>query len=181
MSLAVLLTASRDRLRANLNLIDEECRVQPGPEPPPTMGDRFVAVYGTRHEPISGEEDLHQGIAEEFGIACGVTYRVSAISFDRLGEELYIKTTSGLENICRDITAQLHQSINLITAANLLISGTNKIEEYLRWEGTDAIPDLKDAAWFQGTSDAIPDRIVGLFMEVRLGQARRRQTLANIE
>lgn len=175
--MSALLIAVRDQLREKVTLSPDDVRVQPGPEPIPTMGDTFISVYGSGWN--AGISDPNRGIDEVFGVACAVTSRMSANPIDRVGEEIYIKGITGLEATCRKIVANVHQNIDVFTEANLLITGDDKFVEFLRWSSTDPSPKTVGADWFFSSDTTNPD--YGLVMEVRFVGARRVQAIANIE
>ena len=186
MSLSAVLTAVRNTLRADLTLADNECEIRPGPEPPAVAGSVYYAVYGESWNP--GDRDLNRGIDEYFGIAVTVTQRLgSRFPFDKYGDEAYIKATSGLEARIRAVNSTVHQSIPIHTAANVLISGTDKMVEYFRWSGSDAIPQLRDGDWFISRNEnprstrGAGDEYAAMVMTTRFEDARRIQTYANME
>ena len=177
MSLGQLMIAARSQITTDLLLSKGEVEVMPGPEPPPACGKRFISLYGTSWAPGPDGSDWNQGVLEEYGMGCGVTLRKSAIPYDRAGENIYISASLSLEDICRQIVASIHQSVAIYTVANAAMSGTDKVVEYFRWEGTDPNPRIVDADWFSSPSSS---EEVGYFMEVRFAGASRPQTLANI-
>jgi len=167
MSLSAVLTAVRNTLRADLTLADNECEIRPGPEPPAVAGSVYYAVYGESWNP-----------GDRLG---------SRFPFDKYGDEAYIKATSGLEARIRAVNSTVHQSIPIHTAANVLISGTDKMVEYFRWSGSDAIPQLRDGDWFISRNEnprstrGAGDEYAAMVMTTRFEDARRIQTYANME
>ncbi len=178
MSIAALLIATRNWIRAELELDETECKVMPGPEPPASCGERFLSVYGRNWRP--GDFDLNRGIDEYYDIAVAVTFRSNWVPQDNRGEDLYIEQTEGLEAVLRELLL-IHQNIDIITAANNRITGSNKIIEPLRWKGCDAVPTPVGAAWFKADDgDESGDPVSGLVMEINFGDARRKITLTNL-
>ena len=198
MSLGALLVAARDYLRTSNGLgtgwsaetgnefTDAEIEVMPDARPPPRMGKKFVALYGIQWEP--DHTDQNQGIDERLGIACALTFRNGHIPVDARGPELYVNAAVNMSDICRRIMVAIHQNIAVsITNTDALLSGTDKMVEYLRWAGTDPNPSPRDAMWFMTESgeDSF-DRFnefqeSGYVMEVRFRDARRMQSLAHME
>lgn len=162
------MVAVRDHLRSEMDLSAQECMVLPDPRPIPSCGQRFISIYGTNWSPSEG--DNNRSLFENYDLACGVTFRSGYVPYDRMGDELYIKTIIGLEDFCRTITSHIHQNPSILTSTNEDIDDQFPgMLEYLRWEGTDASPRFVTGEWF--TSE--DPQQTGLFMEVRFGQATR--------
>lgn len=173
--ITALLVATRDRLRSELKFNPEDCIIQEDGKPTPTCGPLFVAIYGTDWSPDT--LDMNRGIDERADIAITVTRRMSATAFDVRGESFYINDSLAIEDTIHKIKCQVHQNYTLITAANALLTGDNKIMEPLRWLGGDAQPQKVDNTWF---SSEAPLDYAGVTMTIRFGRARRMQSLSNI-
>jgi hypothetical protein len=187
MSLGRLLVAVRDTLRTELVDWDQpfapqDILVMPGPEPAPYCGQHFISVYGLSWI-AGGESDNHRGLDELYGISCALSSRSPVYPPDRRGDELYVKLYTGMEDICRKIMIAVHQSIVVQQAWDALLIGKTRqtsyhlSTEYLRWQDTDAAPQVVDGTWFS----AAPDEAAGLVMEVRFSKARRMQALDRLE
>lgn len=207
MSLRALALATRNALRENLtNFYDvnteglsaaeaaaalatqtrrreANCRVMPGPHPPPNSGQEFIAIYGAAHRPNS--QPL-VAIDERLDLTIAVTLRCGNIPRDHRGEVGYINDeevyTAGwktVEERCREIVGLVHMQYTLLRDANLLVGRDLGFTEPLVWLGTDAVPQEVDGsffcAWHGGTPPAPPlpesDTTYGLVMKVQFGSA----------
>lgn len=175
MSLGALLQATRDTLRSSLSLSPQECDVRPGGQPPPSFGQRYVALYGTSW----GNETptMQAGIDEVYGVGAMVTLRVAQIPIDRFGGDAYIKPLIGLEALCRRVMLVVHMNYDLMALANsFLPDAPNLLEQPLFWNSTDAEPNLRDEdwVWSQAPEGKAPT-VCAMTMEVRFSDARRTQ------
>ena len=167
----------RDHLRIQMDLEDEECHVMPGPEPMPSCGQKFIAVYGHSWNASPDDFNASEALVEWYGFTCAVSFRSSYVPFDRFGEELYVKALTGIEDFCREIMGNLHLNQSILNATNALINSEQNpfhrdgMLEQPRWASTDANPMLVGGDWFS----ASPDDMAGLVMEVRFEQATRYQ------
>jgi hypothetical protein len=173
-SISALLIATRNWVRDNLDLDESTCDVMPGPEPPAACGERFFSIYGRAWRP--GDFDLNRGIDEYYDIAIAVTFRSTWAPKDKHAENIFLAQSEGLEEALRELLP-IHQNIELMTAANNRIIGSNKIIEPLRWKGSDAMPTPVGPAWFSSRGES---QDAGYVMEITFGDARRKQTLANL-
>lgn len=188
MSLGRLLIATRDHLRAELALSEDECQVMPGPEPPPACGQKFISIYGSNWSASSDDVYQDQGIYESYDIVCAITFRSSYVPFDKLGEALYVKRLVGIEDFCRKVMVKVHNSQEINTLVDTMleedhphqesgygiqISGHHKMVEYLRWASTDPNPLPVTGSWFNSDETSAS----GLVMECRFNQATRFSTL----
>lgn len=177
MSLGRLLIATRDHLRAELSLSEDECQVMPGPEPPPACGQKFVSVYGSNWSASADDVYQDQGIYESYDIVCAVTFRSSYVPFDKLGEALYVKRLVGIEDFCRKVMVKVHNSQEINTLVDTMLGEDHtthhKMVEYLRWASTDPNPLPVTGSWFNSDETSAS----GLVMECRFNQATRFSTL----
>jgi len=177
MSIGRLLLATRDQLREKMELLPEECNVMPGPEPPPSCGQKFISVYGSSWSASGDDIYQDQGIYETYDIVCAATFRSSYVPFDLLGEELYVKRMLGIEDFCRRIIGYVHNStaINgkvndmLLTDFETSDKSPHAMVEYLRWVSTDPNPLPVTGTWFNSDDSSSS----GLVMECRFNQATR--------
>tara|TARA_B100000949_G_scaffold148547_1_gene130512 strand:+ start:248 stop:790 length:543 start_codon:yes stop_codon:yes gene_type:complete len=179
MSMARLLIATRDQLWSAISVLDEtNCGINPDGQPPPFAGQLYVSVHGTEWT-VGGMVD--GGLDEEFGIACTVTMRAGFTPDDRMGDSLYIKLATGLEDLVRKIIVEIRTSRWIIlNAANALMpDDLDGFVEPLRWLGVNAEPRIVGPEWFHAAPD-VNNPTSGLSMEVRLDKARRIQALANL-
>lgn len=175
MSLAYLLVAVRDQLRDNLFPEFEtlDILVMPGPEPPPYCGQKFISVYGIGWE-AGPDDDQVMGLDEVYSVSCAVTYRAPSTPFDRRGDELYIKSLTGMEKTCREIIRYVHQNLDVFNSWVSMVESYSKVStpdlpvEYLRFTGVDPAPIPQDGSWFS----AEPEDAAGMVMEVRFSGAR---------
>lgn len=178
MSLFALMPSVRDAIRTTMKLRNEECRIMPGPKPPPSCGDRFVSIFGLEWAP--GDPDIMRGIDEYYGVGVCISMRTAYLQFDDQGEEAYVRVGAGLEALTRRINTIVHQSIPIMQAANSLLGNpTNGIIEPLKWIGSDPNPTEVDDTWFGGVKGAEPT-IAGLTMQTNFGRAHRPQTYENM-
>lgn len=204
MSLSRLMLAVRNTLRTHLAdpfepaFKSSDIQIRPDGQPPAVCGEWFISVYGTGLSQRSPEDDLNVGIGEEYEITCALTRRVSHIPFDRLGEEAYIKATTGMEDVCHAMIGIIAGSsesryLEVLDDANTLITndvasvpvdGIDFIIEPLRWLQTTPTPILVDESWFIPIQDqynrrrVVPDAndvIAGMVMNVVFGKAFRPQ------
>ena len=174
MSLGRLLIATRDHLRSELDLGDLECNVMPGPEPPPSCGQRFVSVYGSNWSAVSDDIQADLGVHESYDIVCAVTFRSSYVPFDKLGESLYTKRLVGIEDFCRKVMGKVHRNQTILQNVNSMIeddhtSSSGGMLEQLRWVSTDPTPLPVTGTWFNSDEPSA----AGLVMECRFNQATR--------
>jgi len=181
MSLSALLTAVRDRLRDNeptdgrgtLGFTRFECDAHNDPQPHPTAGRRFVAVYPGSW---SGGPHTDQGIQEYFGVDVGLTERFSGVPQDRVSEELYLKTLTGLEALANRIRRAIHRNYALVAATNLLLpEGAEGFIQPLEFTDVTARPEVKLGDWFWATDPKAMTQQCGLFINIRFGRAHRPQ------
>jgi len=149
----------------------------PGPEPPPSCGQKFISVYGSSWS-ASGEDIYQdQGIYESYDLVCAVTFRSSYVPFDLLGEELYVKRLLGIEDFCRKVIRHVHNSTAINGKVNDMLladfetsdKSPHAMVEYLRWVSTDPNPLPVTGTWFNSDDPASS----GLVMECRFNQATR--------
>ena len=149
----------------------------PGPEPPPSCGQKFISVYGSSWS-ASGEDIYQdQGIYETYDLICAVTFRSSYVPFDLLGEELYVKRMLGIEDFCRRVIGHVHNSAAINTKVDEMLvddfetdaKTPHAMVEYLRWVSTDPNPLPVTGSWFNSDETSSS----GLVMECRFNQATR--------
>ena len=180
MSLGALLQATRDTLRASLSLPPSECDVRPGGQPPPTFGQRYVAVYGVSW--ANQTPTMQAGIDELYGVAAMVTLRTAQIPVDRLGGEAYIRPLIGIEALCRRVMVAVHMNYDLMNLANSFIpNATHLFIQPLFWSATDAEPELRDETWvWAKPQEGKAPTICAMTMEIRFADARRPQAQENM-
>lgn len=185
MSLAALLQAVRDEIRENLPGINNaSCKVSVDAQPDATIGKRFIAIYPTVWRPTGGE--VCMGIAEEYGLAVGITFMAGDIPADRT-EDLYLRILWGMESTARKIAALVHQSYEVQARADQIIKDraalegnpapANLMTEPLRWLGTDTSPQPKYGDWIYSKET---DKICAYLLNVYFGQASRYQSKENL-
>lgn len=174
--ITALLVATRNVVRSQLNFNNEDCIIQDDGMPTPTCGPIFIALYGSSWGPDLTDQNL--GIDERADISITITMRASAEPFDTRGEAMYVTQRLDIESLAHKIKCVVHQNYTLITQANALLPGQNKIMEPLRWLGGDSAPSRVDNSWFSSTH---PVDFAGLTFNLRFGRARRMQTLTNIK
>lgn len=203
MSVAAVITTVRDKLRATggsavfdwqndfkinpttatiAQTIGEE--VSPGNPPPTWGGQRFLGIWGSSWADgrTNNEQQL---LAERIGITCTLTFRWMAMTEDDIPAQLYIHT-NGMLAIARKIMRAVHDNNTLLaavnTAAGLTSPSTNCFIEWLKWESTDAAPEMKGPDWFGERLDAPEDSAhsFGLAMNIRFGGALRTECLQGV-
>lgn len=173
--ITALLIASRNVIRSATGYAESDVLVQNDGQPPPTVGNQFIAVHGTSWKP--NIVDQNQGIDEVADLTVTITARMQAIPYDIRGQEIYIRKSLELENVAQIVKINLHQNYTLIASANALLTGVDKIVEPLRWLGGDAQPKYASNRWFSSEDD---NEYAGLILTLQFGRARRMQTLTNI-
>jgi hypothetical protein len=173
--ITALLVATRDIIRSNIRLQPEDCLVQNDARPTPACGPLFISVYGSSWSPDIIDQNL--GIDERADISITITRRLSATPYDMRGDAIYVEGSLAVENIANVIKRSVHQNYTLITNANALLDGTDKIMEPLRWLGGDATPSIVDNEWFSSTEENVYS---GIVFTINFGRARRMQTITNI-
>jgi hypothetical protein len=162
MSVTELLLTVRDTLRTNCSLATAECKVMQNAKPTPTCGTRFVSVFPTRMTRLapSGNCKLYSC---QFSIA--LTYRVSALPNDALGESLLaLATTAGMLNFFESLVNAIDLNGAIVTGANTYgTSATRVVEIPVLNDGDLFSVQLADGSWFQ----AELEEQVGLVMEAR--------------
>ena len=185
MSLRALLLATRDRLRRQLSLAPSECEAYDDPQPPPTAGRRFLAVYPGPYGD-GGHGDM--SIFERIGVNVGITLRFSAVPKDRLASSVFLDALGGIEPLARAVMLACHRNYDLMQAANVIIAddlglavGDSTIQPFVEplvWSGTGAKPEVKFGDWFWAT-DAAAAQKSALFVPVTFIGAKRPQTLCS--
>lgn len=189
MHMGYLTLAARDVLRSALspeNYQDvgfEDCEidVMPDGKPPPFVGDKFIAVFGSEWSPAI--EDQNVAIDAYLGITCQLTYRTAYVPPDALGTHTYANVQLGMTEVCWRIMKALSMQagstvdVPLYTALTKITGyAPYSFVEYLRWSGTDPAPIPVYADWFSGVNEHQEDdnglAIVGYTMSVRFSKAR---------
>ena len=177
MSVGALLRATRNHLRNQLGLKDEECMVMPDGRPIPSCGQRFISLYPTYWGPKEG--DNNQALYEQYDIACVITFRTPLLPFDRIGENLIYEDSPfpivyhTMEEWCRLVMVAVHMNTSIMGEANKELA-TQGVAEYLRWAGNDPTPSFVDGSWFF----AATEELAGLTQTVRFEGATRFQPLS---
>lgn len=179
----VILQAVRDRLRSQLSgspysFDSDTIEIMPGPQPSAFMGQQWISVYGLAWAP-PGDVDHNRALDEQFSVACCLSRKMGSTPYDRRGVKEYAVISNSMDVTLRRIMVSIHQEIDIITRANVLISGSYKMVEYLRWQDTDANPTEVPPEWFWADDPNMP--VAGLMQEVRFKEARRIQPYASME
>jgi len=154
MSLSVLCDAVVRHLRSTCSFTDDECDIQPMPgEPPVDCPLRYVSVVprGTRF--LSGRGKFAGGVLEEYDVEVVLTRRTTDCPKDRRGRLLWLKATSGIEALTRNVLLAIHDSETLVyTVANSLIPGVgvtvNGFLELLAGPSQVPGPQPVSSQWF---------------------------------
>lgn len=145
MSLTRLMIAVRDILRTELAspnspaFLSHDIQIRPDGQPPATCGNWFISIYGSGLNQQAPNDDMNMGVGEEYEITCAITRRASPIPFDRLGEEAYIKTLTGMEDLC-------HKIIGIVAGENRYTDVTEVANDMILddIEGDPVIGSSKD-------------------------------------
>ncbi len=186
MSLSALLLAVRNQLRTECGFTDVECDAHDDPQPHPTAGKRFIAVYpGECH----GGPHSDLGIQEYLGINVGITLRFSGTPQDFISNEIYLKSLRGMEALSRKVVLAVHRNYDVMNGANTIIAEVldeevADIEGFitpLDWVWTTPVPEVKLGDWFWSDNENEIARKHGLFLNVSFANAHRPQHLATMK
>jgi hypothetical protein len=170
MSLRALLAATRDTLRAALELDETGCEVCPDGRPHPAAGEWFVAVHPGG---LTNQSTL--ALDERADLLVTVTRRVSDAPHDRIGENAVLDADGVLAK-AEAARASVHMNYALMDAANAAIDGfgttANGYVEPLAFQSLRYLGE-KGPEWFfaEGGEEAA----CGLAVELAFGRARRVQ------
>lgn len=103
MSMAVLLQAVRDRVKAILSWDDSQVNVALDGQPPPFSGQQFAVVH-----PGALVNSAMNYLDEKYDVSITVTLRSDYSPPDRLGAEILVKATTGLYATVEALRAGLH-------------------------------------------------------------------------
>lgn len=112
MSIAALLIAARDKLRAELAIPANQpaqlyVGIQPADAMPAYRGEWYVAL-----DEASITSDDKINLREQYGIAVKISKRVSRYAADRY-DQIYTDTSPGLDQLERRVIRSLHNSHKL--------------------------------------------------------------------
>jgi hypothetical protein len=162
-----------------MSLDDLECDVQPDGQPPPTFGERYLAVHPTGWGP--GDTRIDYGLDEVYRVTVTITMRAPKAPRDRLAGEVFLKALTGMEKLARDVVKYLHQNHDVVNVANADIAGTDKLMQPLFWDGTDVPPRQEGGEWVWSDSPDPKRPIAALVLPVHFREARRMQSYGNME
>lgn len=174
-----LLYSVRDAIRgAGFGYGTAQCDIRDDGQPPPAMGDIFVAV----HQGAS-RSTMKNALNEYFGFNVTLTMRAT-VPYDRIGDQMLARKLAkevGFNRRAEQLRAFLHQNWGILQDANqyLIDMETNANVVYgfceaAQYAGME-IPALVGAAWFLAESD----ERTGLKAELRFEDARRLQPIAS--
>lgn len=186
MSLPDLIEAVESSLVASTLVTETNARykatdigAQDDAQPPPRFGQNYIAIFPTGWNPGDIQPELMSGIDETYDITVAITSRYPQTS----RETDYQNVIRTLYLDARRIMKLVHQNWSIIDTANAAIlaalpSGqtTSYLIEWLRWKGTDPVPQLKDATWVWSDDDKYGNSPAAAVLEVRFGGARRIET-----
>lgn len=180
MSMGPLLIAVRDHLRTKFVLDSKNIGIQPDGQPPPFVGDLYLAVYPRGSSLAPGIGEIMSGVAESFSIGVCISQKITKAPRDRVADEIYVKAVSGVTVLADKVRAYVHQIwTSNISGANALLVGTDQIVEWFRWEGTSA-PRLVGPEWFW-TDEEAAVQPVGLAVDVLFRDACRYQAYSRVD
>lgn len=148
MSMAALLTGTRDWLRSELSYSDNNCDVRPGGKPPASMGQFYVSLEDSG---VGSREKL-QHLEEIYSITVYVTRRTGEQPRDRT-QAIYLAATTGLDARCRAILTKIHRNFDLMTSINELITDDGDLFQLpLFYQGV-AGPQFMGPDWAASVND----------------------------
>ena len=108
MSMGIVLSQIRNRLRDALSLSADQCDVQPGGRPPEAAGEWYLAV-----DELGVDSTARSHLAEEFAVEVAIWRRLGQFPTDRRGELLlhesaYLAAMHTLDNLERQVILSLH-------------------------------------------------------------------------
>lgn len=184
MSQAALLRAVRTRLQALFEVNQTGCDVMFDGQPPPVMGEQFIAIHPGNWTAKNGDYDLD----EYYGVQVTITRRLGAAPQDRGGTELWLKATEGIEAVARKIIVGdgttlngLHRNGDVLREANTALGTTvNTFFETLYFlDGGRPVLKLED--WFSAEEMGTGKYAnAGVAQTLTFGQARRLQDLRDL-
>lgn len=185
MSAPALAQAVRDVIQANVLLnnvaIDSNtCEVGFDGSPKASSGQIYIGVHLGSWTPMSGDWDLH----EEYQVSVTVTLRLGTTPQDRQGLAAWVKATTGLDAICRQIITLLHHNQTVRAKANLgqsysIGAASAGFLTTVQFVGAQP-PKFQKAGWWfakedRATMDAADPDVCGVSQELRFGKAQRCQ------
>ena len=158
MSLRSLLFAVRDKCRdvldnAPYSFNEHEVGLGFEGRPPPETATKFLAVHPLAWEP--GNIQAHKGLHEVYTIGLTLTVKYGEVPFTDLGEYQFFLEGEGMEATLRACIAGIHQNYDIVTAANVYISGStaDKHQKWLEWIGTDPEPRIEGPDWVHSAKE----------------------------
>lgn len=150
MSIALLLQAVRDELRAGMTFQADPKQfvgIQPGGRPPAWMSDFYIAVDEAN---IAASDRTH--LKEIYTIAVTITVHVRGVRSDQTGDQIYIENLNSLENLERAVIRLIHASQSVRARALTLgqIPNTSRGDIFqlpLYYEGRGATAAFDAAEW----------------------------------
>jgi hypothetical protein len=189
-SISALLQGVRDELINSVSgCTSKSCGIRGGEGRPPGKygGTIYTAVVPSLWSTgPTGIDGLNSGLDEYYAVDLVLSMRTGIIPDDRLMGSAFLDATKGLEPFIRSIMVVMRDyrytdgvTGGVLTRANGLIAGANKIMEPLRWAGNDSQPSPVTPDWF-GASGEDP-RAYGWRFGIHYVDARRIQTEANLQ
>ena len=124
------------REAARSDVVNKNCGVQPGGNPPPVAGDLYISIDegGASNPDAVGQDHL----TEELRITVWISVRLGVLPVDRRSSA-YFGAINAISPIDRQIIAGLHGNWNLRTIANAKL-GANDIDTQ----------EFQDTLWYRG-------------------------------
>lgn len=124
------------REAARSDVVNKNCGVQPGGNPPPVAGELYISVDegGVTNPDPPGQDH----VTEELRITVWISIRIGVVPLDRRANA-YFGAINALSPIDRQIVAGLHGNWNLRLIANSKL-GANDAD----------VQEFQDTLWFRG-------------------------------
>lgn len=177
-----LLTAVRDRIRTELSIQDEQCRIEPDEIVPAVGTDFYVAVIpaGMSGGPTHNQNDAVFDLYLSVKVVC--YQKIGNVPRDRR-RDVFLERLTGLNARLDKIMYAIDKNRSVVeTASNLLqveVPLANPFIEPLRFVSLDSKPRAVVASEYDGTPDAqnASNPVVALARGVTFGRARIMETI----
>lgn len=152
MSIAAMLIAARDALRAVDGFSNERCDIQPGGRPPARMGEFYIAL-----DEGSIQSTEKSSLREVFTIVVWISKRTGKYPRDQYGK-IYTANAIGMDAIERKVIRAIHGQQAVRVAANTLLgaphANAGDIFQQPLWYTGRGPTQFRGADWSGGSDES---------------------------
>ncbi len=192
MSMTALTGAVLARLQSALSLDGSSSSISYDGQPPAFSGEEFFVVHPWFVQNTEGDR-----LDEKYGVVVTVTRRTGYPPQDRMGSDVTLYPTTGLYKRADAVKVALHKNYTVLNLAGgtcvesggptwtggetySIAATENGFVEPLVFDSYSDRPMVKGPEWFWAEAEGM-DPPSGIALEVRFKDARRIQTLTDME